>query len=91
MFTRRDTKPELFQIEAVSRQRGDSNMMNVSKIIVHNGFSNSPALRNDIALFKLDSNFIYPSICLNKQQPSGDNNLCYVAGWGSVDGTGKIN
>lgn len=63
-----------------------SERLKVSRITVHPGFTSSPYLRHDIALFKITS---MPEsaapICLD----TSASDLCYVVGWGSVDGSGN--
>lgn len=75
-------------MEATSYNRTNKNFWSVSRVIIHPSFSLTPTLRHDIAVFKVASNLDYPSICLNKEASNKDD-LCYVAGWGSVDNTGR--
>lgn len=70
-----------------SYQRGLADRLNVTKVVLHQDFSNSPTLLHDIALFKLGSELSYPRVCMD-DSPSTTSELCYVAGWGSVDGKG---
>ena len=63
--------------------------MNISRVIVDERFTVSPSLRHDIALLKLaGTHSDLPHICIDTDvaEPT---DLCYTAGWGSVDGRGN--
>ena len=64
-------------------------LMNISRVIVDERFTVSPSLRHDIALLKLaGTHSDLPHICIDTDvaEPT---DLCYTAGWGSVDGRGN--
>lgn len=90
MRVRRDAAPHLFQVEMTSQRRSYSNLVNVSKVIIHKDFAHNPSLRDDIAILKLSTDIDYPAICLDGMAAPDTHSLCYVAGWGSVDGKGII-
>ncbi|XP_067928262.1 MAM and LDL-receptor class A domain-containing protein 1-like [Watersipora subatra] len=81
---RRDKNPHMVSVELTSLLRTSSSRRNISKVIIHSGFSNVPTLKNDLALIKLAAHVEYPSVCLFSEEHI--EGLCYTAGWGSVDG-----
>jgi len=83
---RRDGTPHLFQVGDSSVNRTRASLMNVSRVIVNERFSVTPSLRHDIALLKLGRGFAdLPHICM-ETGTAMSSDLCYTAGWGSVDG-----
>lgn len=75
-------------MEITSLQRNQSSQkLSVSQVVVYPDFKSSPYLRHDIALFKVKSLHVSVTpICLDGM----GGGVCYVAGWGSVDGSGKF-
>jgi len=86
---RRDRASHLFSLEMTSSIRRRDSIFNVSKIHVHPEYNTWPVLENDIALFRSEHISSYPSICLKESGVSATDQLCYVTGWGSVDGKSK--
>lgn len=88
-FYRRDKTPHLFTAGQATVNLNQSNTYNISRVIVHESFTLTPTLRHDLALFRLSGDYrALPTLCVDDTAASSYD-LCYTAGWGSVDGTGE--